>query len=96
MGVSRGWKEDFFTDALALDTTSPAARFWKNQRRLQITIRDTKDCFYLYEVPPSRVTKQVIGLCIPRTWLEHLDDENWRVVDTDEIGKISIKTCTSV
>ena len=26
---------------------------------VRITIRDTKDCFYLYNVPPSRVMKQV-------------------------------------
>ena len=44
---------------------------------VQITIRDTKDCFYLYEVPPSRVAKQVIGPRIPRSCLEYLDDENW-------------------
>ena len=48
-----------------------------------MTIRDTKDCFYLYEVPPSRVAKQVIGPRIPRSWLEHLDDENLDVVDTE-------------
>ena len=52
---------------------------------VQITIRDTKDCLYWYEVPPSRVTKQVIGPRVPRSWLDHLDDENWDVVDTDEI-----------
>ena len=28
---------------------------------VHITFGDTKDCFYLYEVPPSRVTKHVIG-----------------------------------
>ena len=49
---------------------------------VQITIRGTKDCFHLYEVPPSRVTKQVIGPRIPRSWLEHLDDDNWDVADT--------------
>ena len=40
---------------------------------VQITIRDTKDCFYLYEVPPSRVAKRVIGPRISQSWLEHLD-----------------------
>ena len=45
-----------------------------------ITIRDTKDCFHLYEVRLSRVTKQVIGPRIPRSWLEHVDDESWDVV----------------
>ena len=48
---------------------------------VQITIRDTKDCFYLYEVPPSRVLKQVIGPRTPRSWLEHLDDESRDIVD---------------
>ena len=38
-----------------------------------------------YEVLPSRVTKQVIGPRKPRSWLDFLDDENWDVVDTDEI-----------
>ena len=52
---------------------------------VQITVRDTKDCFYLYEVPPSRVAKQVIGPRIPRSGLEHLGDKNWDVVDADEI-----------
>ena len=52
---------------------------------VQITIRDTKDCFYLYEVPPSRVRKQVIGPRIHRSWLEHLDDDTWEVVDPDDI-----------
>ena len=37
---------------------------------VQITIRDTKDCFYMYEVPPSRL----IGPLILRSGLEHLDD----------------------
>ena len=37
----------------------------------QITIRDTKDCLYLYV--PSRVAKQAIGPRITRSWLKHLD-----------------------
>ena len=36
---------------------------------VQITIRDTKGCSYLYEVPPSRVAKNVIESRIPRSWL---------------------------
>ena len=52
---------------------------------VQITIRDTKDCLYLYEVLLSRVAKQVIGPRIPRSWLKHLDCENCDVVDTDGI-----------
>ena len=51
----------------------------RESETVQITIRDVKDCFYLFEVPPSRVANQVIGLRIPRTWLEHLDDETWEV-----------------
>ena len=50
---------------------------------VQITIRDTKDCFFLHEVPPSRAAKQLIGPRIPESWLGHLDDENWDVVGTD-------------
>ena len=67
---------------------------------VQITICDTKDCFYLYEVPPSRVARQVIGPRIHRSWLEHLNDENWDVVDTGEIesrvSKDLLNTCSSV
>ena len=65
-----------------------------------ITIRDAKNCFYWYEVPPSRVTKQVICPRIPRSWLEHLDDEKWDVVDTEEIeswvSQDLRKSCISV
>ena len=44
---------------------------------VQITSRATKDgFFYLYEIPPSRVAKQVIGPRSPRSWLDHLRDEN--------------------
>ena len=67
----------------------------KKSRTVQITIRDTKDCFDLNEVPPSRVTKHVIGPRIPRSWLEHLDVENGDVVDTMKLKvgfrKISLK-----
>ena len=42
----------------------------------------------------------MIGPRIPWSWLEHLDDENWDVVDTDEIEswvpQDLLKTCTSV
>ena len=66
---------------------------------MQITNRDTEDCFYQYEIPPSRVAKQVIGPRISRSWLAHLNDENWDVVDTDEIeswvSQDLIKTCFS-
>ena len=64
---------------------------------VQITIRHTRDSFYLYEVPPSRVRNQVIGLCVPRSWLEH--DETCDVVDPDDIKSwVShdlLKTCAS-
>ena len=53
-----------------------------------------------YEVPPSRVAKQVIGPRIPRSWLDHLGDENLDVLDTDEIdswvSKDLLKTSASV
>ena len=66
---------------------------------VQITLRDTKDCFFLCKVPPSRV-KQVIGPRIPRSWLEHLDDENWVLFDTDEIeswvSQDLLETCGSI
>ena len=39
---------------------------------VQITIRDSKDCFYLFE---ARVAKQVISPRNPRSWLEHLNHE---------------------
>ena len=65
-----------------------------------ITTRDIKDCFYLCEVLPCRVTKQVVGPRIPQSWLEHLDDENWDIVATDEIeswvSQDLLKTCISV
>ena len=44
--------------------------------------------------------KQVISPRIPRSWLEHLDDEIWDVVGTDEIeswvSQDLLKTCTLV
>ena len=75
-------------------------RIFGKSETLQITIRDTKGCFHLYEVPPSRVAKQVIGPRITRSWLEHLDDENSDVVDTDEteswVSQDLLETCASV
>ena len=54
----------------------------------------------MYEVPLSRVAKQVIGPRIPRCWIEHLDDENWDLVDTDEteswVSQHLLKTCASI
>ena len=43
---------------------------------VQITVRDTKNCFYIFEDPPSRMAKQVAGPRIRGSWLEHLDDES--------------------
>ena len=67
---------------------------------MQITIRDTKDCFYLYEVPPPRVRKHLIRPRISRSWFEHVDDENWDVVDFDDmeswVSQDLLKTCASV
>ena len=48
---------------------------------VQITYRATKDCFYCYEIPPSRVAKQATGPRVPRSWLGHLADENLDVVN---------------
>ena len=71
----------------------------RNSETVQITVRDTKDCFYLYPVPPSRVAKQMIGPRITRSWLEHLDAENSDVVDTDQIeswvSQDLLETCAS-
>ena len=54
----------------------------------------------MYEVLPSRVAKQVIGPRIPRSWLEHLEDENWDLIDTDEIEswvtQDLFRTCASI
>ena len=50
---------------------------------VQITTRDVQDCFRLFEVPRSRVVKQVVGPRIPWSRLERLDDENLDVVDTE-------------
>ena len=67
---------------------------------VHITIRVTEDCFYLYEIPLSRVTKQVIGPRISRSCLEHMDDEHRDVVDPDDIeswvSQDLLETCTSV
>ena len=67
---------------------------------VQITLRDTKDGFYLYEVPPSRAARQVIGPRIPRSWLERLDGASMDVVEPDEIeswvSQDLLKTCASV
>ena len=40
---------------------------------------------YLYEVPASRVAKQVIRDRITRSWLSNSDDESWDLVGPDEI-----------
>ena len=44
----------------------------------------------LYEVPRSRVTTQVIRPRIPRSWIDHLDDDTWDVVDFAQIGMTAI------
>ena len=49
-----------------------------------MTIRDAKDCFHLYEVPASRVSRQVVGPRIPRSWCANFEDESSDLVDTDE------------
>ena len=61
---------------------------------VQNATRYQRLCFYLYEVPPSRVARQMIG---PR---KHLDDESLDVIDTAEIEswvpRDLLKTCSSV
>ena len=50
--------------------------------------------------PPSHAAKHVIGPRIPRSWIEHLDDENWNLIDTAEIESWVMqdlfRTCASV
>ena len=66
---------------------------------VQTTVRDTIECFYLYEVPLSCVTRQVIGPRVTRSWLEHLDDETLDVVGPDGVecgvAQDLLKTCAS-
>ena len=44
--------------------------------------------------------KQVIGPRIPRSWFEHVDDENWNVVEPDDmeswVSQDLLETCASV
>ena len=55
--------------------------------------------FYLNEVPPSRVRKQVIAIASLRSWLEHLGYETWDVVAPDDIkswiSEDLLETCVS-
>ena len=37
--------------------------------------RDLSNCFYLWEVEPSRLERQVIGPRIPRSWLHDVENE---------------------
>eukprot|EP00974_Lingulodinium_polyedra_P075416 7308381-Lingulodinium_polyedra.AAC.1 len=37
--------------------------------------RDLSNCFYLFEVEPERLERQVIGPRIPRSWLEEIGTE---------------------
>ena len=37
---------------------------------------------------PERVVRQVIGLRIPRSWLEHLDDESLDLIDSAESSSV--------
>ena len=50
---------------------------------VQMTIRTTTDCFYVYEVPSSRVAIQVIGPRVPQNCLDLWDDVRLDVVDTE-------------
>ena len=59
----------------------PDARSWESHRQCRLQFEPT-DCFYLYDVPPSRVAIQVIGPRVAQNCLDHWDDENLDAVDT--------------
>ena len=56
---------------------------------VHITSRATNGCFYFFEIPPSRMAKQVIGPRVTRSCLDHLSDENLDEVNT------AVETCVS-
>ena len=59
---------------------------------VQTTSRDTKDCFFYWcEVPASRVSRQVIGPLISRSWLANLEDESSDLVGTDEVESLTTR-----
>ena len=61
--------------------------------------RDGADYIPSHEIPPSRVAKQVIDPRVPRSWLDHLSDENLDVVNTAVETWVSediLGTCASV
>ena len=43
---------------------------------LWLAKRDLSNCFYLFEVEPDRLARQVVGPRLPRAWFEQLDDES--------------------
>ena len=51
----------------------------KKSETVQFAVRDTKDCFHLYEVLLSCQKTKVIGPRTSRSWLEHVDHEMWDV-----------------
>ena len=77
--------------APALLPTTPTYDLGRIRDGADNSSRQPKTVFYLYEVPPSRVARQVISPRIPRGWLEVLDDESLDVKETAEIRKISLK-----
>ena len=62
---------------------------------VQFAIRETEGCFHLHEVPPSRVTKQVIGPRIPR-WTMKIGMSFLRMKVKVGFRKISLKRVYSV
>ena len=71
-----------------LTATTPTVHLEKSQT-VQITIRTTKDCFYLYEVPPSLVATQVIGPVVENVNVVATEIERW-------VSKDLPKMCASV
>ena len=52
---------------------------------LGVHIIDTRNCFYVYQVDPSRWHTQVIGPRIPVSWLHNLDDDALDEISDDDL-----------
>ena len=62
---------------------------------LWVAKRDLSNCFYQFEVEPDRLSRQVVGPRLPRSWFEHLEDESrdrelggdrWHAADLGAVG----------
>ena len=47
----------------------------KKGSSLPLNPRDVRDCSYLFQVDDKRLRKQIIGLRVPESWFNNLDDE---------------------